>query len=139
MTFRRKTDVLGRFSHDHAYAWAHQTSGSAFTLILTYQYNTQLGDLAIARLGPGLYSVTAPNQGNSGGHVQVTAYGSGPERCKVGKWDVSGVDQAIEVRCFNATGIPADSQFTLSYIGGDVPYIPIQPVCLGPTCPQPKP
>jgi hypothetical protein len=52
----------------------------------------------------------------------VTAYGSGPERCKVASWrndppaQPVGVDQIVDVRCFNAAGTGADSSFALSYI-----------------------
>jgi hypothetical protein len=128
LTFRRKADLMGRFAHDHAYAWAHGSSGSFAD---ANQYNTQWGNLSMTRTGAGQYIVTVPNQNNVGGNVQVTAVGTGPERCKVGKWYVTGSDQAIHVGCFSASGLAADSDFIFSYIGGDWPFI--KPICIN--CP----
>jgi hypothetical protein len=121
LTFHRKSDLLGRFSHDHAFGWVSlkQTVGS---LPSSYQFNTQPGDLTMTRSATGAYAVKIRGQGRKGGHVQVTAYGSGPERCKVASWGHDppaqpvGVDQIVEVRCFNAAGNAADSNFALSYI-----------------------
>jgi hypothetical protein len=46
--------------------------------------------------------------GTGGGHVQVTAYGSGNARCKVASWG----SQHASVTCFDVVGNPVDSQYT---------------------------
>ncbi len=118
MTYHRKTDLLGRFSTNHAYVWADQETAASYVPVHRYQFNTQPGELSITRSGAGAYSVKIPGQGQTGGHVQVTAYGTGAERCKVESWGLSGADQFVRVRCFNARGSPADAKFTLSYVAG---------------------
>jgi hypothetical protein len=65
----------------------------------------------------------------SGGHVQVTAYGSSGERCKVAKWQASGQTLQVFVNCFAATGAPLNSMFTTSFtwrsgnIGPETAYL----------------
>jgi len=62
------------------------------------------------------YLVKLPNLGRSAGHVQVTAYGPGPERCKVVSWGPNGTEQDIRVLCNTSNGTPVDTKFTLTYV-----------------------
>ena len=52
----------------------------------------------------------------SGGHVQVTAYGSNPNYCKVTGWSTGGRDFTAGVRCFTHTGALSDSNFDLLFV-----------------------
>ncbi|WP_437586899.1 hypothetical protein [Sorangium sp. So ce1000] len=108
-------------SHAWAYAWAHQATGS-FTASSSYSRNSS-GDASgqgvnntVTQLGAGQYRVRFPDVGAApGGHVQVTAYGAGAERCKVNSWVRSGDDVDVHVNCFTAGGAPTDTRFVLVY------------------------
>jgi len=115
MTYHRKTDLLGRFSNNHAFVWANAPFSASYTPSANFQFNTQPGDLTISRTGTGVYTVSVPNQAQTGGSVQVTGYGTAATHCKVESWGPSGSNQAINVRCFNASGAAADEYFTMSY------------------------
>jgi hypothetical protein len=53
----------------------------------------------------------------SGGHVQVTAYGSeDADQCKVASWATGGRDFTAFVRCYNHAGGLADSRFDLLFV-----------------------
>ena len=127
MTYHRKTDLIGRFSSHHAYVRAEDNSAVSYTPRQFWQFNSRPGDISITHepSKPGAYSVRVPGLGGPGGrHVQVSAYGTGAERCKVGSWGQVGVggstrqDEVIYVNCFKA-GQPANSMFTLSYVGAE--------------------
>ena len=49
------------------------------------------------------------------GSVQATAINDLPARCKVAKWSSSSIGQEITVLCFDPTGSPYDTRFTLTY------------------------
>ena len=63
--------------------------------------------------------VQLPNLGSATGHVQVSAYGTGGERCKVAAWLPSlpaGSAEQVDIRCFTSTGPPADTRFAMTYV-----------------------
>lgn len=98
------------------YAWADQPSAASYVPAASYQGNSTGGTNRITRFGVGGYQVFLPNLGGAGGHVQVTAYGSGSERCKVGGWGPSGTDQVVTVLCFTAAGVAVDTRFTVTFV-----------------------
>lgn len=105
-----------------AFAWAQQSTGS-FTASSSYARNSS-GDFAgqgvnntITQLDTGEYQVQFPGIGTaSGGHVQVTAYGSGSERCKVDHWNSSGGDVNVFINCFTAGGAAVNTRFSVAYV-----------------------
>jgi len=68
--------------------------------------------------GAGVWTVTLPGLAPTGmaGNVQVTAVNpTQPARCKVGGWGVSGGAQMVQVRCHNATNVPLNTGWSLTY------------------------
>ena len=94
---------------------ADQATSGSYTPGIDFSYNSSGGDILITRSGAGVYTVEFAKLGGTqaGANVQVTAYGSGTESCKVQKWDSSGADFAASVRCFTATGNQRDTTYTV--------------------------
>jgi hypothetical protein len=67
----------------------------------------------------GIYQVTMPELGVSGGTVQVVSYGGSPTRCKVQSWYPSGGAQIINVRCHDTNGLLASSPFVVFFNKGN--------------------
>jgi hypothetical protein len=116
---------------DVAYVWANEPTSASYTPAANYQANSTGAANEITRSGAGTYQVRLPNLGQAAGHVQVTAYGYGSERCKVSGWGPSGADQFIGVRCFTSTGVDTDTYFTLTYVR-DTNVLGNNPVCCPP-------
>jgi hypothetical protein len=89
-----------------AYLWADQPTAPSYTPSLAYQFNSSGATNTVVRTGVGRYTAKLPNLGSQTGQVQVTAYGTGSERCKVERWYPSGTTQQVNVRCFTSTGTP---------------------------------
>lgn len=100
----------------NAYLWANQPLVEAYTPSTAYQWNSKGLLNTVRRLGVGQYQVTLPGLNVPGGTVLVTAYGSGTERCKVGEWNRLGNDTVVNVYCFDVSGNPVDTTFTLSFM-----------------------
>lgn len=100
-----------------AYAWAHDMLGASYTPSGTYSYNGTGGAITANRSATGRYTMRFAGVGSlSGGHVQVTAYGSAA-RCQPVGWSFTGTEQVISVRCFDAGGNPVDSRYTVLFLG----------------------
>jgi hypothetical protein len=97
-----------------AYAWADNPTSASYAPTPAYQRNGNRGTITVARTATGRWSVTVPGMATSGGNVQVTAYGNDPARCKVASWYPSGTNEIVNVACHSASGLPADTRFTLS-------------------------
>jgi len=87
---------------------------------LVSQYNAAGLGNTVAHTGLGQWTVKFPGLGTPGpmdGGLQATAVSppTVPARCKVLNWNSSTGGQVAQVTCFDATGAPADSQFTLTY------------------------
>jgi hypothetical protein len=109
-----------------AFLWANQPSAASYTPMLAYQFNSTGAVNTVSRSGVGMYTARLTNLGNAwSGHVQVTAYGQGSERCKVSNWSPVGSDILVSVRCLTGgtatlpSGFPADAAFTLTYVEGN--------------------
>jgi hypothetical protein len=121
----------GRGAYPLCYVWANNASSainSAYTPSSNYSYNTVGRSQAnrVTRLGTGSYRVSCRGVGGgalfngsgswgAGGNVQVTAYGSGSNYCKVGSWATGGADMTASVYCFNHEGQRANARFTLLF------------------------
>jgi hypothetical protein len=122
----------GRGATVLCYVWANVASpaiGVPYTPSSLYSYNTvgRAAANSVTRNAVGTYTVTCRGVGGgalfggsgawgAGGHVQVTAYGSGPNYCKVNFWATGGADFSASVSCYNPNGALADSLFDLSFI-----------------------
>jgi hypothetical protein len=101
---------------DAAFVWSSSLTGS-ITASSAYSYNSSGGTNQITQIGTGQYRVDFPGVGSIvGGDVQVTAYGSGSERCKVASWGSSGSTLQVYVNCFTTTGVATNSLFTANYV-----------------------
>lgn len=102
-----------------AYLWANNPTAASYTPSPSYSWNGNRADPTITRSAVGVYSVLLPGLGGSVsgelGHVQVTPYANSLLRAKVSSWGAFGADVLVTVRCFDGSGAPADSRFTLSY------------------------
>jgi hypothetical protein len=127
MSYANHTGVVGS---DLAYVLADQPTAASYVPSPSYQANSSGATNQIQHLSTGYYLVKLPNLGQPAGHVQVTAYGSGTERCKVVSWAPRGTEQDIQVLCNTHNGTPVDTKFTLTYVrNGNVLG---EPVCCEP-------
>ncbi|SCG72216.1 hypothetical protein [Micromonospora halophytica] len=106
-----------------ATVWAHSPTTAEYRISGGYTAVTGGGDVLVRRTGVGAYRVTLENAARTvGGVAHVVAYGSDPVFCTVAasypswsKWDPTVGDHVIQVRCFDATGAPADNRFVATY------------------------
>lgn len=115
----------GSLPAPQAFGYVSWTGASILT-----QYNSALAVNTVTPTGTGVWTVTLPGLGSAAiaGGIQVTAVDSSvPARCKVGAWAPIAAAQRIQVRCHNATNIPLDTGWNLTYqreraiTGGAVP------------------
>jgi hypothetical protein len=98
------------------YLWANDPTSPSYTPSAQYQRNISGALNTIERTGTGAYAVHFTKLGIYwGGTVDVTAYGPGSETCKVGSWGPALSDLRVDVRCFDAAGNPADTQFAAAF------------------------
>jgi hypothetical protein len=101
-------------TREMAFAWADQASNPSYTPNAVYSVNPGGGAILAERFGVGDYRMTFTGFGATGsgtGHVQVSAYGPDPRRCKLSGW--SGDD--VDVLCFDYAGNPADTRYSVIY------------------------
>jgi len=122
----------GRGSATQCYVWANDPSpaiGAPYIPSTIYSYNAVGRSAAnsVTKTATGTYTVKCRGVGGGslfggsgtwgpGGHVQVTAYGSTADHCKVQSWVSGGADFSATVRCFNAAGAAADNRFDLLFV-----------------------
>jgi hypothetical protein len=100
------------------YVWANQPTTTDYTPNVFFQWNSAGRGNRIHRNGTGSYTVSLTKLGPLSGTVEVTAYGTGSQYCKVQNWGPGGEDQQVNVGCFTATGAPTDTQFALVFSAG---------------------
>jgi hypothetical protein len=112
------------------YVWANDKLSSSYTPYTWFQKNAQGGTNTAGRYGQGSYWVHYPHfkstsltawGWNASSTAQVTAYGEGPEYCKVGSWWETATGSQVEIACFNPGGTPADTQFNQAFMNNDFP------------------
>ncbi len=96
------------------YLWSNELTGT-FAPATEYQWSTSSQANQVQEIATGTYQVTLAGLGAVGGSVLVTAYGTGSEYCKVAYWYPSGGDTVVEVLCFDGTGQPVNTLFSLSF------------------------
>jgi hypothetical protein len=115
VTYANRLSNLGVTGAKIGYLWAHDPTSASYTPTSTYSFNSSGGSNTVTRNGVGNYTVHLPGIGDNNGHVQVTAYGSGSERCKSGGWSSSGGTLDASVVCFTPAGAAVDTLYTVSY------------------------
>jgi hypothetical protein len=109
------------------YVWANNPTAISYTPSPAYAYNSSGGPITISRSATGQYTIRFAGLGGnglSGGHVQVTAYGTGPETCKVRSWSSNSTDFIVYVGCFNTAGNPVDTRYTVLILWPDAFALP---------------
>ncbi|MDP9073472.1 MAG: hypothetical protein M3N98_04715 [Actinomycetota bacterium] len=115
-----------------AFARADQPSTTFYRPGLTFQYNSAGSAITVRRTSVGRYHVAIPNQpsvAGSDGTVKVTPFGEDGHLCTVVGYgpNPAGSGVRIDAACFDSTGSPADSDFTIvwarntSIVGLDAP------------------
>jgi len=99
------------------YAWAGQPGAANYRAAPNYAFTPGGSAVNVSRSAAGAYRVNFGAPLGAGGDAQVTAYGTGSEYCSIRGWSSSGVD----VRCFAASGVPADAAFSLLFAGSNAP------------------
>ena len=100
-----------------SYAWSSSLSSDGSTNPI-YTYNPN-GDVSVRWKSNGKYEVQFDGLGSAslGGNVQVTPYGTSPNRCTIDSWQTSiGGDFRANVACVAPDGTPANSQFSMAVI-----------------------
>lgn len=124
VTFVDGTNILGLGNccdpagYATAYAWANDaTLPGPYQPSPSYEFS-HMQPFAVPgarRIGVGHYAISwQPWISHNHGNVQVTAYGASAINCKVDYWNNP---DGIRVRCFTATGAPADSRYTVAFTG----------------------
>ena len=116
MTWVNHSSLLGVKGRTWGYVWGDDPTSSSYTPTLTYQGNSSGGTDTITRSGTGSYEVDMPGIGGDGGNVQISAFGEPQDHCSDGGYFGSGSTEVIDVICFDTSGNPADSEFTVQYV-----------------------
>jgi hypothetical protein len=103
-----------------AYLWSSNASAS-HAPPARYSYNSAGQSNFVERTATGRYVVTMNGIAMWGGNVQVTAYGTGSEHCKVTGWGPSSGATRAWIACFDANGAAADARFSFRY-GTDLAF-----------------
>jgi hypothetical protein len=80
-----------------------------------YRYNEFGGISRITRTDTGVYENRLPGHGAGDGIAHVTAYGTDSAYCNVSSSLADGDDQLVRVRCYDTSGQPANSGYSLDF------------------------
>lgn len=90
------------------YVWGDNPAAASYGPNPSWVYDFD-GATKITRSSPGVYSVALNNIVTGRGDVQVVEYGGFNGYCNVASWGGA----AVNVRCYNPAGAPADARFSL--------------------------
>jgi hypothetical protein len=116
VTYARSTSMLGVVGAPAAYVLNTQPTTPSYAPPATHQFNSTGGVNTVTRAGVGNYTVHLPGLDQDNGHVQVTTSGFSTERCRVNFWFATGGGLDVNVLCFNGSGAPLDSRFTMNFV-----------------------
>lgn len=112
LTYQRERAIFGGFNppSNFAYLFSPALGGAS-------DFNSQGGANTIFPGGPGLDRVHFDLVGWRETHVQVTAFGPGPDYCQLQEvWQLFGTTVMVRnVICFNGAGIMTSNPFLISY------------------------
>jgi hypothetical protein len=112
--FMQGLGMKGIVRKNVAYLLAHKPKASSYVPEVNHRFSSAGKAGRVSRSGTGRYVVTLPGM-PLGGSAQVTPFGSGVRHCVISGIRTGKLPQRVGVRCFNATGAPADSRFMLAY------------------------
>jgi hypothetical protein len=92
------------------YVWGSQPATPSYTSTTGYEHNSHGGAVQIQRSSAGTYQVRFVGMAGIGGVAHVSAYGAA-NICVVSSWGPSLGDELVNLRCFTAAGVVADSKF----------------------------
>ncbi len=99
-----------------AYVWADNPTAASYDASAGYAKRPEGGAVRITRTGTGAYQVALGTIVQAAGaNIQTTAYGGEANICNVVNWGGG----AVNVRCFDAAGRPADTRFSLLAVRGE--------------------
>lgn len=101
------------------FIWADKPTELSYTPDRKYQFNTMNSVNTINRSAQGAYRVHFPELNLIGQtNAFVTPYGSGKDHCAIERLESDGNQGTfVYVSCFNTIQGPADSRFTLVFLG----------------------
>ena len=123
-----------RLGPNHAWLWANQASAplnSPYQPAAGYQANSTGQSNTVTHRATGVYRVSVPvsNVGSSFGHWEITAYGTGNERCIFNQFGQSGIpvtNELADVVCLTPAGAAVDAMFTMTWVfDGNVLGLPV--------------
>jgi V8-like Glu-specific endopeptidase len=127
-TIAQNSPVLSDFLNEKGAFWWAQSGTTPGTYNAASSFarafvnsSVQPVTSTITRISQGLYDAVTPQVGSLPANIQVTAYGSGAEHCKIGKYSAGGGTVRVRVRCNAPSGALADSQFFVSYVKKPLP------------------
>ncbi len=98
-----------------AYVWARKPSTRSYTPSSLDRYSSSGGAIRVRRLGTGRYEVSFAGMPKGGG-AQVTAVSSAERRvCTIAGITSTSTPPRVRVSCFDGSGAPRDTRFTLAY------------------------
>jgi hypothetical protein len=100
------------------YVWGYDPAGESYVVAGDYRYNSSGGPITISRLGTGYYRVTFAGLGEPGGVAHATAYGANANFCAVVRWQPSGADENVEVKCWDRGTSEVDTTFVANFAAG---------------------
>ncbi len=110
--------VVLRKTADRAFAFAHQPTAASYTPQAKGSWNPA-GTMKVNRLGTGSYQVLFNKLGAQlsgvGGHVQVSAIGTGNAYCKLAEEWGGSPNLGVIVQCYTLAGQPVDAKFTVLF------------------------
>jgi hypothetical protein len=115
VTYVNNVGVLAIPGADSAYVAADQPSAASYTPALQYQFNSTGATNTITRSATGTYKVHLPGLAANNGDIQVTGYGSDPNRCKVTGRGTTGSELTVDILCLTPAGDPVDTNYTASF------------------------
>jgi hypothetical protein len=115
VVFMKGLGLKGVVRQKVAYLWARKPTTRSYTPSTLDRYSSSGGRITVRRLGTGRYEVSFAGMPKGGG-AQVTAV-SGAERrvCTIAGITTASTPPRVKVSCFDGSGAPRDTRFTLAY------------------------
>lgn len=124
LSFSQGNDYLGINNTQAGYAFADRSKASSYTPPPAYtEDNVRTGtpQVTITRQSVGRYRVDFAAAADPGGYAEVTAQGSTTNACQAATWAQSGTGELVNVKCRTTAGVPADTKFTIQFVGTPYP------------------
>jgi hypothetical protein len=115
VVFMKGLGLKGVLRKKVAYLVARKPSAASYTPAALDRYSSSGGRITVHRLGTGRYDVTFGGMPRGGG-AQVTAFNGAERRvCTIAGISTATTPPHVRVACFDGSGAPRDTRFTLAY------------------------